>query len=168
MVVSLLYSIILYTFISRFVLRMPTPLNLSGFRRTAVAGENWLKRSEGKWSNLAHISLSIMFCLFFLCCLQWSPDGPLNVLVCLVIFLFPFAVPFRCSSQFHKVFSLYTHTDIVNKSLVSNNEVKDSFRRDNKMDQLGTSCLTTVSEGAWLWSSLADTGRIKSVQNAKG
>lgn len=40
------------------------PLSLLGFRRTVVAGENWLKITEGKQTN--SISLFIISHLFFL------------------------------------------------------------------------------------------------------
>lgn len=55
----------------------------------------------------------------------------------------PFWCSFLCSSQYYKVSSLYTHTDIIG----NNNATKHAFLRVKRMDKVGSSCPSAVSEG---------------------
>lgn len=56
--------------------------------------------------------------------------------------------------------SVYINTDKFSSSIGSNNSIKHAFHRITKTRGSGKEA-PCISEGAWLWSSLADIGRIK-------
>lgn len=99
---------------------VPARLNLSEFRRKAIASENWLVRSEDKQIN-SH-SLVIRSHLFLL----GSPRALSRALSMLPDNLYP------CSSQPHKVSCLYIHTDIINNFPVNSNDTQHAFLGANE------------------------------------
>lgn len=55
---------------------------------------------------------------------------------------------------------VYIHTDKFSNSIGGNNSIKHAFHRITKTSESGKEG-PCVSEQAWLWSSLADIGKIK-------
>lgn len=93
---------------------MPDLLNISGFRRKAIANKNWLKISEDEQNELAHINLLIMSFLSFL----YFPQCSLQTLL---MFL---PIPLG---------QISIHTDTISNSIADNHDTKHASHRPMKI-----------------------------------
>lgn len=147
------WALLLPSILSRFMLRL-SPTKPLRIQKDRSSRQKLTKKVWGKRNKLAHMNPFIMSYLSFLCSLQRSLD------VCVWCFSLKFL--FWCSLLFsssYNVSSLYTHTELVNHSLVNKSETKQAFLRANKMAERLTR--PYVLKGVCLWSSPADTRRIR-------